>query len=116
MTIQPLSLRLAAFATLAITLLALYPQINLWLGRGGNWHGSYVLIQGDEDAYSAYINALIDGRPRRNDPHTGRDDAPGKPQSESLFSIQFLPAYAIAIPARLFHVSTSTAFVVLIAF
>ena len=115
MKIQQSTLKLAAFATVAMTLLALYPQINLWLGRGTSWHGSYVLVQGDEDAYSAYINALISGRPRRSDPHTGRDDAPGKPQPESLFSIQFLPAYAIALPARAFHVSASTAFIVLIA-
>jgi hypothetical protein len=103
-----------ALAALAMALLALYPQINIWMGRGSYWQGSYVLIQGDEDAYSAYINALIDGRPRRNDPHTGRDDAPGTPQPESLFSIQFIPAYVIALPARLFHLSTSTAFILLI--
>src|ERR1700694_1548580 len=101
-------------ATIAISLLALYPQINLWLARGSYWGGSSVLIQGDEDAYSAYINALIDGRPRRNDPHTGRDDAPGAPQSESLFSIQFIPAYIIAWPARFLGLSTSTAFILLI--
>src|SRR5205807_2875695 len=64
---------------------------------------------------SAYITVLISGRPRRSDPHTGRDEAPGKPQPESLFSIQFLPAYAIALPARVFHVSASTAFIFLIA-
>src|SRR6266498_1011869 len=95
-----------AFATLAITLLAIYPQINMWLARGKDWHGSYVLVQGDENAYSAYINALIDGRPRRN-------DAPGAPQPESLFSIQFIPAYAVALPARALHISASTAFIVL---
>lgn len=105
-----------ALAALGITLLAMYPQINLWLGRGGNWHGSYVRVQGDEDAYSAYINALIDGRPRRNDPHTGRDHAPGAPQPESLFSIQFIPAYAIALPARALGVTASTAFIVVMAF
>lgn len=105
-----------AFATLGITLLAIYPQINLWLGRGTSWQGSYVLVQGDEDAYSAYINALINGRPRRNDPHTGRDDAPGAPQPESLFSIQFIPAYAIALPARAFGLTASTAFIVVMAF
>jgi hypothetical protein len=103
-----------AFAALAMALLAMYPQINLWLGRGANWQGSYVLIQGDEDAYSAYINALVNGRPRRNDPQTGRDDAPGAPQPESLFSIQFVPAYAIALPARALHLSTSAAFILLI--
>lgn len=102
------------FATLAITLLAIYPQINIWLARGKDWHGSYVLVQGDEIAYSAYINALIEGRPRRNDPFMGRDDAPGKPLPESLFSIQVVPAYAVAWPARFFHLSASTAFIFLI--
>src|SRR5918911_4914369 len=103
-----------AFAAIVVTLLAIYPQINLWLARGREWHGSYVLVQGDEIAYSAYINALIDGRPRRNDTFVGRDDVPAAPLAESLFSIQFIPAYLIALPARAFHLSSSTAFIVLI--
>jgi len=106
--------RWPAFATLAITLLAIYPQVNLWLARGKEWHGSYVLVQGDEIAYSAYINALIDGRPRRNDPFMGRDDVAGKPLPESLFSIQVVPSYAVAAPARWFHLSASTVFIFLI--
>jgi hypothetical protein len=89
------------FATVVITLLAIYPQINLWLARGKVWHGSYVLVPADQIAYSAYINALIDGRPRRNDPFPGRDDLLGAPLPESLFSIQFSPAYTVAIPGRL---------------
>src|SRR5256886_6745266 len=103
-----------ALAALAMTLIGLYPQINLWLARETQWEGSYVLTQGDEIAYSAYVNAWIDGRPRRNDPFNGRDDLPGKPTYESLFSIQFLPAYAIALPARLLGLSTDTAFIWLI--
>ena len=103
-----------ALAALAMTLIGLYPQINLWIARGTQWQGSYVLTQGDEIAYSAYVNALIDGRPRRNDPFNGRDDVPGKPTYESLFSIQFLPAYATALPARLLGLSTDTAFIWLI--
>ena len=58
-------------ATIAISLLAIYPQVNLWMARGKEWKGSYVQVQGDEIAYSAYINALIDGRPRRNDAFMG---------------------------------------------
>ncbi len=104
-----------ALAALAMTIIALYPQMNLWLARGSAWQGSYVLTQGDEVAYSAYINALIDGRPRRNDPFNGRDDLPGKPTYESLFSIQFLPAYAIALPAKAMGLSTATVFIWLIA-
>jgi hypothetical protein len=106
--------RWGALAALAISIIALYPQINLWIARGSAWQGSYVLTQGDEVAYSAYINALIDGRPRRNDPFNGRDDLPGKPTYESLFSIQFVPAYVIALPARALGLSTSTVFIWLI--
>ena len=102
-------------AALGMMLLALWPQINMWIARGGNWQGSYVSVQGDEVAYSAYINALIDGRPRRNDPYSGRDDSPAQPRPESLFSVQFLPAYFVALPARLLGISASTAFIALIA-
>lgn len=102
-------------AALAIMLLALWPQMNIWIARGSNWQGSYVAVQVDEVAYSAYINALIEGRPRRNDPYTGRVDRPNQPLPESLFSVQFIPAYAIALPARLLGVTTSTAFIALIA-
>ena len=107
--------RWGALAALAIMLLALWPQMNIWIARGSNWQGSYVAVQGDEVAYSAYINALIEGRPRRNDPYTGRVDRPDQPLPESLFSVQFIPAYAIALPARLFGITTSTAFIALIA-
>jgi hypothetical protein len=107
-------LRWAALATLAISVVSIYPQINLWIARGKEWHGSYVLVQGDEIAYSAYINALIDGRPRRNDPFMGRDDIAGAPLPESLFSIQFIPAYLTALPARALRISASTAFIFLV--
>ena len=107
--------RWGLLASLGMMLLALWPQMNMWIARGHNWQGSYVSVQGDEVAYSAYINALIDGRPRRNDPYSGRDDTPEHPRPESLFSVQFFPAYAVALPARLFGISASTAFIVLIA-
>ena len=83
----------------------------MWGSRGAQWNGSYAEFHGDEWVYSAYVQALIDGRPRRNDSYTGRDDRPDNPQPESLFSIQFLPAYTIAIPARLLRISSSTAFI-----
>jgi hypothetical protein len=67
----------------------------------------------DEAYYAAYVNALIDGRPRRNDPFGGQDDSPTHRLPESLYSVQFLPAYAVAIPARLFRISASTAFIIL---
>jgi hypothetical protein len=71
--------------------------------------------QGDEPLYSAYINALIDGRPRKNDPFGGKDSSSQSPLPESTFSIQFVPAYLIALPARILGVSASTAFIVLVA-
>ena len=60
-------------------------------------------------AYASYLHALIDGRPRKNDPYTGRDDAPDAPQPESLFSIQFAAPYTIAIPSRILGISAPTA-------
>lgn len=83
-----------------MALLALYPQINLRLMRGKDWHGAYAYNDIDEVAYASYLEALIEGRPRRNDPFTGRDDAPSNRQPESLFSIQFIPPYSIAFVAR----------------
>ncbi len=101
----------AVWGALAITVLSVYPQLVMWGVRGREWNGSFAEVDGDEWAYSAYIQALIDGRPRRNDPYTGRDERPGHPVPESLFSIQFVPAYAIAGPARLVGASSSTAFI-----
>lgn len=90
------------------------PQIHFWLVRGSQWNGAYTILQPDELLYSAYVNALIDGRPRRNDPVSGRDDHPQAPLPESLFSIQSVPPYVIAFFARPFGASASTAFIVLI--
>jgi hypothetical protein len=95
--------------------LSLMPQVRFWIARGSNWHGAYTILQLDEVLYSAYVSALIDGRPRRNDPVTGRDDHPEAPLPESLFSIQFIPPYAIALPARLLGISASNAFIALTA-
>jgi hypothetical protein len=99
---------------MAITYLALMPQLHFWLVRGSQWHGEYAILQPDELLYSAYVNALIDGRPRRNDPFSGRDDHPQAPLPESPFFIQsIVPAYAVALPARALGASASTAFIVL---
>ena len=108
-------LRWCAVACAAMALLSLIPQIHLWVVRGWDWNGAYVSPQGDEPLYSAYINSLIDGRTRKSDPFGGRDDAPERPLPESTFSIQFVPAYAIALPARILGISASTAFILLVA-
>jgi len=107
--------KLCSLTCLAMVLLSLMPQIHLWLVRGKDWNGAYVSPQGDEILYSGYINALINGRTRKNDPFGGRDSSVSAPLPESIFSIQFVPAYAIALPARTLGVSASTAFIVLIA-
>jgi len=96
-----------------MVLLSLIPQIHLWIVRGRDWNGAYVSPQGDEPLYSAYINALIDGRTRKNDPFGARDDTSASPLPESTFSIQFIPAYVISFLARVTGASAATAFIVL---
>jgi hypothetical protein len=98
-----------------LALLSFYPQFHLWFNRGEYSQSVVAYNQGlgDEVAYAAYVNALIDGRPRRNDPYTGRDNSANERLPESLFSIQFVPAYAVALPARAFGVSATTAFMFL---
>lgn len=98
-------------SALPVLILSLAPQARLWLTQGANWHGAYAVLDGDELLYSAYVNALMDRRPRRNDPFSGRDDRPNSPLPESTFSIQFLPAFIIAGCAKILGVSASTAFI-----
>ena len=97
----------------AIVLLALLPQIVLWTGK---WHGSYFVSNYDETAYSAYVNSLINAQPRKNDPFLGRSDSTETPQPETLYSIQFIPAYFTALPARALGLNVSTAFILLAIF
>lgn len=92
--------RYVAVAVLSMLLLALGPHLYFLYKRSAEWNGTFPLTHSDEVAYSAYVNALIDGRPRRNDPYTGRDDSLESPQAESYFSIQFLPPTVLAMAAR----------------
>ena len=108
------NIKLGALAATAILLLCLMPQIHFWFVRGTDWQGAYATLQGDEFLYSAYVNALIDGRPRRNDPFAGRDSTPTSPLPESTFSIQFIPPFVIAWLARACSASASSAFIALI--
>lgn len=102
--------KLPLTAVVVLAFITSIPQLYLCYLRGWDWNGSCAYQDTDELPYAAYTNALIDGRPRRNDPFTGKDNQ----QFESLFSIQFFPAYAIALPARLLGLSTSTAFIVVL--
>ncbi|MBK8466345.1 MAG: hypothetical protein IPL32_10985 [Chloracidobacterium sp.] len=98
--------RFGIVAGLFLAVFSLYPQLKLVYNRGGDWNGHYAYNDIDEVAYASYLKALIDGRPRKNDPYTGRDDSPETPQQESLFSIQFVAPYSIAIPARILGIGT----------
>jgi hypothetical protein len=101
---------LFAFAAAGIlAVLAVYPQYNLQKLRGDDFQGAFATCDLDEMAYASYLQALIDGRPRRNDPYTGRDDSASERQPESLFSIQFFSAYLVAVPARILGLSASEA-------
>lgn len=98
--------RFGVVAAIFLAVFCLYPQLKMFYMRGGEWNGHYAYNDIDEVAYASYVRALIDGRPRKNDPYTGRDQTPETPQPESLFSIQFAAPYTIAIPARIFGVGT----------
>jgi len=93
--------RFGIIAGLFLAIFSLYPQMKMVYLRGAEWNGHYAYNDIDEVAYASYLKALIDGRPRKNDPYTGRDDSAESPQPESLFSIQFAGPYTIAVPARI---------------
>lgn len=97
----------AAAAGLIMAFFAVYPQLSFENLRGSEFEGAFATYDLDEMAYASYLQALIDGRPRKNDPYTGHDASAADPQPESLFSIQFLPAYLAAVPARLLGLSVA---------
>jgi len=98
--------RFGVFAGVVLAIFCLYPQFKMHYLRGDDWNGHYAYNDIDEVAYASYVRALIDGRPRKNDPYSGRDESPATPQPESLFSIQFAAPYTIAVPARLLGIGT----------
>ncbi len=99
----------AAGPAFFVMLLAAYPQAALWISKGTAFTGAYFVSNYDETAYSAYVNSLMNGRPRVNDPQTGNDS----PAGESLYSVQFVPAYASAAIFKMFGLSTGSGFALL---
>ena len=99
-------------AATAIMVLAMLPQLLFLVDRGSEWHGANAAMHPDEVAYSAYTASLIRGRSRRNDPYTGREDRPDTPIPESLFSIQIVPAFMAAEPARGIGLTAANVFMV----
>lgn len=108
--------RFGVVAGIFLAIFCLYPQLKMLYLRGDDWNGHYAYNDIDEVAYSSYVRALMDGRPRKNDPYTGRDQTPETPQPESLFSIQFAAPYTIAIPARILGIGTPWAMTIAGAF
>lgn len=98
--------RFGVVAAIFLAIFCLYPQLKMFYLRGSEWNGHYAYNDIDEVAYASYVRAIIDGRPRKNDPYSGHDDEPNNPQPESLFSIQFAAPYSIALPARVLGVGT----------
>ena len=110
LSIMNLRWRYGIIAGIFLAIFSLYPQGKLIYNRGwSEWNGHYAYNDIDEVAYASYIQALIDGRPRKNDPYTGRDDSAETPQAESLFSIQFAGPYTISIPARILGIPATWA-------
>jgi hypothetical protein len=101
-----MKLRFGIVAGIFLAIFCLYPQFKMLYLRGDAWNGHYAYNDIDEVAYASYVRALIDGRPRKNDPYSGNDDSRDSPQPESLFSIQFAAPYSIAVPARLLGIGT----------
>jgi hypothetical protein len=106
--------KLGALAGLVVVIVTFIPQAVFWVHRGTQWQGSFAIIDYDEVGYSAYLNSIIEGRPRRNNPYTGPENTLAAATVENLYSIQFVPPYAIAIPARIIGISASTVFILLL--
>jgi hypothetical protein len=105
--------RYGLLAATIVTLIALAPQLYFCFQQGSQWNGGFAQTHGDESVYAAYLNALIDGRPRRNNPYTGRDDLAA--QAESYLSVQSFPPVFIGKLARVFHLSAAKIFMGLTA-
>lgn len=98
--------RLGILAAVILAVLSLYPQAALIYSRGSEYNGAAFVNDNDESVYLAYLQSLIDERPRKNNIYSGGEIAP----SETFLSIQSLPAYAVTMIARPFGFSAETVF------
>lgn len=106
--------RLAAFAGIAVALITLIPQVSLWIARGRDWQGAYAFTDYDELAYSAYLNSLIKGKPRLNNPYLG--GVATSNSGENLYSIQLLPPLLVTSIVKPLGLSASTTFILMSPF
>ena len=104
--------KLGILAGLGVLLVTTIPQLRLWTERRGEIHGAYAFIDPDELVYSAYLNSIVDGKPRRNDPFLPRMNESAVAH-ETYFSLQFLPPFAVAFVTKLLGLKAATAFIVL---
>jgi hypothetical protein len=95
-------------AALLVVLITSVPQLNVLRKKGAGWQGAYAVTSSDEVDYSAHLGAVIDRQPRRYDPLTD-----SLSRGETFYSIQFVPAYALALPARLFGADAAATFMAL---
>ena len=100
----------AIFIVIIVSGLSLYPQVYQYVQRGEQYNGASFFYDYDEVVYASHVQSIIDGKPRNNSVYLG-ENAPQ--QFETIFSIQFLPVYFTALPARVFGVSSDTAFLFL---
>ncbi|HEX6125579.1 MAG TPA: hypothetical protein VFZ23_09440 [Pyrinomonadaceae bacterium] len=101
---------LVAVPVIAVTLLAIYPQSVLIKERGERYQGADFKMALDEAAYAAYVNSLMNGRPRLNDPFLGKSNSKDTPVPESFYSIQFIPPVVISTAARIAGIPAYSAF------
>lgn len=102
-----MKLRLGILVGIFMAFLSLYPQFYFQIKRGENYNGATFYYDFDESAYASYLQALIDGRPRKNSIYESSQEPT---RYENLFSIQFASAYLAAIPARILGLNSETAF------
>ena len=100
---------------IVMMIIAMFPQTYFCFYRGHQWHGANAISHPDEVAYSNYLASIIRGNPRRFDPFTHRGSQNDAAAPESLFSIQFVPPWVLAVFARAFRLSASTVFMILSA-
>ena len=77
--------RFGVIAGICLAVFCLYPQMKMVYNRGSDWNGHYAYNDIDEVAYASYLRALIDDRPRKNDPYSGRDHSTENPSRIAIF-------------------------------
>jgi hypothetical protein len=104
--------KLGILAGLGVVLVTMIPQLTLWFERRAETHGAYAITDPDELVYSAYLNSIINEKPRRNDPFLPRLNETAVTH-ETYFSLQFVPPFAIAWVSQLLGLEAATAFILL---